>query len=363
MLKGLIKKGEVSIEEESVVRLPIADIQPNPRQPRRVFDETALAELAASIKEHGVQQPLIVTPNPSGGYWLIAGERRLRASGLAGLATVPCIVRDATDQQMAVLALIENVQRADLNAMEEAHAYETLQQEHGMTQEQIASQVGKSRSTVANTLRLLDLPGEIQIMVSSGHLSASTAAMLLRLSDPVQSITLAADIVAKGLNRREVEERVNHLAGRERTKPAANGHAVKWSPVPTTSSPVEAKPERAAAIMAPTVTKNYVSPMPAMPAPMSAPPAPAEQAPATKAEGWIIREKKSGGYISSLTLGKYTIKVETVTAGGDTANCDHGWCIMVMSDGFELMLATGYCNGHQLAERIVRGVVQMMEGC
>ena len=158
--------------EAQVVRLDVDTIDPNPQQPRKLFDDKALKELAASLKLDGVLQPVIVTSSTtSGRYMVIAGERRLRASKLAGLATIPAIVKEGASDDLLRLALIENIQRADLNIMEEAEAYSALIKDHGLTQEQCADKVGKERSTVANTLRLLLLPREVQDDILDGRLT------------------------------------------------------------------------------------------------------------------------------------------------------------------------------------------------
>src|SRR5690606_36078779 len=166
-----------------ILTVSIEQIIPNPRQPRTVMDEAQLAELAASINSHGLIQPLIVTETVEG-YVLIAGERRWRASRLAGLTQVPVIVKETTPQDMLELALIENIQRADLNALEEAHAYRQLIDEFGLTQENVAERVGKARSTVANLLRLLTLPEGIQQAVIDGRVSGAHARALLPLPEP-----------------------------------------------------------------------------------------------------------------------------------------------------------------------------------
>lgn len=182
MKKGGLGKGldvlfaENAIEEEGkTVSLPLSEIEPNRGQPRKQFDEEALAELAASIAQHGVLQPLLVRPIAGGSYQLVAGERRWRASRLAGLTEVPVVIREMNDQQAAELALIENLQREDLNPMEEAMGYQTLMESYGMTQEETAQAVNKSRPAVANALRLLHLPDTVRRMVSEGELSAGHA--------------------------------------------------------------------------------------------------------------------------------------------------------------------------------------------
>lgn len=195
-----------------VQTLPLAAIAPNPRQPRTRFDEASLGELAASIREHGIIQPLIVTAAPTGltapqqgAYWLVAGERRWRAAQLAGLTAAPAIVREANPQQLVELALIENVQRADLNPLEEAHAYQSLLDEFGLTQAELAERVGKSRPAVANTVRLLHLPHAAQAAVVEGTISAGHARALLALEDATLIEQALGVVAARELNVRQTE--------------------------------------------------------------------------------------------------------------------------------------------------------------
>jgi ParB family chromosome partitioning protein len=185
--------------------LPIELIAPNPRQPRTVFDEEALAELVYSIKEIGLLQPVVVRRAPDG-YELIAGERRLRASKLAGLVEIPAIIRDTDDDDLLRDALLENLHRANLNALEEAAAYEQLLADFGCTQEELARRIGRSRPQVSNTLRLLKLPAHVQRRVAAGVLSAGHARALLSLDSPEAMDALAQRIVAEGLSVRSVEE-------------------------------------------------------------------------------------------------------------------------------------------------------------
>lgn len=185
--------------------LAIGLIAPNPRQPRTVFDEEALAELVFSIKEIGLLQPVVVRRSPDG-YELIAGERRLRASKLAGLSEIPAIIRDTDDIDLLRDALLENLHRANLNALEEAAAYEQLLADFGCTQEELARRIGRSRPQVTNTLRLLRLPAAVQRRVAAGVLSAGHARALLSLATPEAMDALAQRIVAEGLSVRSVEE-------------------------------------------------------------------------------------------------------------------------------------------------------------
>jgi ParB family transcriptional regulator, chromosome partitioning protein len=197
--------GEPSGDE--VAQLELASIRPNPFQPRREFTEAELAELAASIREHGVLQPVVVR-RQGDTYQLIAGERRLRACQQLALATIPALIRDADDTQMLELALIENIQRSDLNPMELARAYHSYIERLSLTQEQAATRLGKSRPAVANTLRLLDLPAELQDLVSRGTLSMGHARALLAVGNADLQRTLALRIVAEGWSVRDVEQAV-----------------------------------------------------------------------------------------------------------------------------------------------------------
>jgi len=191
------------------IELPIARIRSNPWQPRRSIDEEALASLAASIAEHGVIQPVLVT-EVLDGYQLVAGERRLRAAQLAGLERIPAVVRQLADREQLELALVENVQRADLGPIEEAHAYRQLIDEFGLTQETIASRVGRARSTVANTLRLLELDPTVQGAIEDGRLSEGHARALIGLERDVQA-RLLDSIVGQALSVRQTEELVRRL--------------------------------------------------------------------------------------------------------------------------------------------------------
>ena len=187
--------------------LPIDSITPNPRQPRAVFDEEALNELVFSIREIGLLQPVVVR-RIDGGFELIAGERRLRASKLAGLTEIPAIIRDTDDDAMLRDALLENLHRANLNALEEAAAYSQLLADFGCTQDELAQRIGRSRPQVSNTLRLLKLPPDVQRRVAAGVISAGHARALLSLEDPAAMEALATRIVAEGLSVRSVEELV-----------------------------------------------------------------------------------------------------------------------------------------------------------
>ena len=204
-LMGDVGQETKTVEERrNQRRVPIEFLKPNPRNPRRAFSESELAELAASIKQHGVIQPLVVRPvkGTTDRFEIIAGERRWRASQAAGLHEVPIVPVDVSDSDALQLAIIENVQRADLNALEEAAGYQALASEFGHHQDGIAKMVGKSRSHVANTLRLLKLPASVQAYIADGKISAGHARMLVNQPDPER---LAREIVERGLNVRQVE--------------------------------------------------------------------------------------------------------------------------------------------------------------
>lgn len=198
--------GPKPIEGAYFLEIPVEGIVPNPRQPRDVFDEEALKELATSIGEVGLLQPVVVRATGEGGYELVMGERRWRASKLAGLSTIPAIVRSTQEDKLLLDALIENLQREQLNALEEAAAYRQLLDDFGATHEQLATRVGRSRSHVTNTLRLLNLPAGVQRSVAAGTISAGHARALLRLDDPAAQEHLARRIVAELLSVRAVEE-------------------------------------------------------------------------------------------------------------------------------------------------------------
>lgn len=196
-----------------VRELAIGHIRQNPRQPRTYFDEAALADLASSIREHGIIQPIIVSQRDQGVYELVAGERRWRAAQLANLATVPVIVRETTPQQLLELALIENVQRADLNPLEEALAYQSLKEQFHLTDAQIAERVGKnSRVTVTNARRLLELPQQAHDALIKGAISAGHGRALLKLADEPQRLAALDAVIADELSVRE-SERLGDLAG------------------------------------------------------------------------------------------------------------------------------------------------------
>ena len=208
LLKGLA----VDKETMEVTMVKVADVRPNPRQPRLDFSEESLVELAASIKEQGVLQPIMVrpaSPGPEHGYELVAGERRLRACKLAGLDTVPAVVREIDDQQSLALALIENLQRENLNALEEAKGLDQLQHTFGLSQEALAQKMGRSRSAVANSLRLLQLDEQMQESLRENTISAGHARALLAISDESVRVDLWKRMLDSGISVREAERLVN----------------------------------------------------------------------------------------------------------------------------------------------------------
>jgi ParB family transcriptional regulator, chromosome partitioning protein len=215
-LDALIPTGKTtpSGEGNGVTQVPVDLIQRNPRQPREKFDMEELENLAVSIREHGVIQPLIVSPGKNGIYILIAGERRLQASRKAGLRTVPVVIRHATDQQLLELALIENVQRADLNAIEEAEAYQHLETEFKLSHEAIAARVGKNRSTVTNAIRLLEASSAVKQALVNGQITAGHARAMLTLSANAQEEALNT-ILKQELSVRQTEELVKRMSGQK----------------------------------------------------------------------------------------------------------------------------------------------------
>ena len=210
----------------SAFEVDINAIAPNPKQPRIIFDEEALAELAASIKEVGVLQPPVVRDLGSGRYELIMGERRLRATKLAGLKTIPVIIRQSKDNEMLREALLENIHRSQLNPLEEGAAYQNLLNDFGYTHDELAIKIGKSRPAITNTLRLLNLPASVQRKVAAGILSAGHARALLALTDGAEIEKLANRIVAEGLSVRAVEEIVAMTSGKEKSAQAKSAKSV-----------------------------------------------------------------------------------------------------------------------------------------
>ena len=200
--------GEAQSAAESLTEIPIEQIEPNPRQPRKTFDVVALDELALSIKASGVIQPIVVRRGPAGRWQLIAGERRWRAARQAGLDRIPAVVREATDSESLELALVENLLREDLNPMEEAEAYQQILAEFGWTQEQLAQRVGRDRSTIANSLRLLKLPLSIQDDLRANRLTMGHARALLALTSLADQMKLRDDILSQSWSVRATEEGV-----------------------------------------------------------------------------------------------------------------------------------------------------------
>lgn len=219
-----------SVDEFSVssgsVKVKLMDIEPNREQPRKVFDEKALGELADSIAQHGVLQPLLVRPMMDGGYQLVAGERRWRASRMAGLTEVPVVIKELSDSQVAEIALVENLQRENLNPLEEARGYKELSDKYGYTQEEVASIVGKSRSAVANSLRLLGLADGVLELINKGDLSAGHAKAILYSEDKDYQTELAKLVVKEGLSVRETERLARKSAG----SPSSGKRAKKRNP-------------------------------------------------------------------------------------------------------------------------------------
>lgn len=199
------------IKKDGVAEIDILKIKPNPNQPRKNFDSEALNELAASIKVHGIVQPIVVNDNGDGTYMIIAGERRWRAANICGLKTVPAVVRNYTDKQVKEISIIENLQREDLNPVEAAKAIKELMDEYNLTQEVVADRIGKSRSSITNTLRLLTLYPDVLKMVEDGKLSAGHARSLVVVEDKNQQIKLAQLAVSKNLSVRDLEKAVKNL--------------------------------------------------------------------------------------------------------------------------------------------------------
>lgn len=219
----------------------LADITPNRFQPRRSFAEPELAELEASIGASGLLQPITVRSQPGGGWELVAGERRLRAAGRLGWTEIPAIVREFDDRAMLTLALVENLQRADLNPLDEARGYHRLVEEFGLTQQQVAEAVGKDRTTITNLLRVLSLPAGVQAMLEQGHITAGHARALLPLKNERRQLELANEIVARQLSVREAEGRARALAAGSESDPRkrsgsstnalSNGSRVSTDPI------------------------------------------------------------------------------------------------------------------------------------
>ena len=220
-LDALISTEAVKTEgSSSISEIPVHLIKANPNQPRREFDAEALQELSDSIKEIGIIQPITLRKMDDGTYQIIAGERRFRASQLAGLTTVPAYIRTADDENVMEMALVENIQREDLNAMEIALAYQHLLEEYDLTQERLSERVGKKRTTVANYLRLLKLPAQIQVALKNRELDMGHARALLALDNPVEQIKLFQEIQTQGYSVRKVEELVKENKNKQKDEQA-----------------------------------------------------------------------------------------------------------------------------------------------
>jgi ParB family chromosome partitioning protein len=203
-------------KEDQVWHIPLSEIVPNPDQPRKNFSHADLEDLIASVKEHGVLQPILVSEKATGGYELIAGERRFRASEMAGVATIPALIKKTTDQNRLEIALIENIQRQNLNPIEEAFAFKRLTDEFDLTQEEVGKRVGKSRPAIANTIRLLDLPEVIQRALIDGTIAFSKARTLLSLRNPKEQIDMFEKIMSAGMSSVDLESAIERKGQRSR---------------------------------------------------------------------------------------------------------------------------------------------------
>lgn len=221
-LNALLGDPELPAQGEGSVTLPISQVEPGLNQPRKRFDEDALADLAESIRVHGIIQPLTVRRLASGYYQIIAGERRWRAAKAAGLQEVPAVIIEADDRKVMELGLIENLQREDLNPAEEARGYRTLMEEYGLTQEQVAQQMGKSRPAITNTLRLLALPDEVMSLMEDGSLSAGHARAILGAPTAALQKEAAARVVKEQLSVRQTEALVKALQKEKKEKPKSD---------------------------------------------------------------------------------------------------------------------------------------------
>lgn len=219
-----------SAERRAVQHVPIAQIRPNPYQPRKEFRPEDLAELQASLQANGLLQPVVVRPGADGGYELIAGERRLRAATQLGWTDIPVVLRDIDDRTLLTLALVENLQRTDLNAVEEAEGYQRLIDDFGLTQQRVADIIGKDRTTIANTLRVLQLPVSVRRMVQQGDLTLGHARALLSFEDERAITDVAREVVAKGLSVRDVEARAKRVRP-EKRHPIVKTHNRSYSEI------------------------------------------------------------------------------------------------------------------------------------
>ena len=233
-LDALIDTGDIQTEGTSnLSEIPIKQIEPNPNQPRREFDEAALQELAASIQEIGIITPITLRQTTGGKYQIIAGERRWRASLIAGLTSIPAYIRTAEDESVMEMALVENIQREDLNAIEIALAYQHLAEATGMTQEKISSRVGKSRTSITNYMRLLKLPAQIQMALKNKEMDMGHARALLAIESPSAQLKLFKEIQKNGYSVRKVEEMVQML------KSGENIQSIKKAVSPNAQLPLE----------------------------------------------------------------------------------------------------------------------------
>ena len=218
-LDALFLDNSATESNNATVTLPISEIEPNREQPRKVFDEKALEDLANSIKQNGIIQPLLVRPLSDGSYQLVAGERRWRAARMVGLHEVPVTIREMTDEEASVFALIENLQREDLNPVEEAEGIKSLIETYGFTQEEAAERVGKSRVAVTNTLRLLKLPESVLRLLGDGKITAGHSRALLSLDDEKEMLRIAEAAISQELSVRQVEKMVKYALQGEKPKP------------------------------------------------------------------------------------------------------------------------------------------------
>lgn len=216
----VVKEEKKSVDKEGVLRLKLRDIEPNPDQPRKHFDKEKIEALASSIREHGLIQPVLVKKSDNGMYLIIAGERRWRAAKQAGLSEIPCILGEYSEKEVMELALIENLQREDLNPIEESEGYKKLMDTFSLTQEEVAARVGKSRSAVANALRLNNLSDKIKKMVTDGLISQGHARAILPLEKETDRLAVAEKIVKESLNVRQVENLVSAMQKDSNKKPA-----------------------------------------------------------------------------------------------------------------------------------------------
>lgn len=228
-----------AVENEGRLEIAISEIRTNPFQPRREFDPVKLAELSASIREHGVLQPVLVR-RVEGGYELVAGERRLRAAELAGLIKIPAVIGEFADVAMMEIALVENLQREDLNAMEEAEAYRRLLDEFALTQEEVAQKVGKSRSAIANSLRLLNLPAQVKQDLCVGRTTVGHARAILGLKSGEEQLDTWKEVISGGLSVRETEE----LVRRRAEKPVSRETSTKQPPAKQADPNIKAVEDR-----------------------------------------------------------------------------------------------------------------------